>query len=60
MLLVRRALIVNQANPLAWFLALHSGWGQSGVYWSILIAESLMAMAAMWVFKRGAWKKAKV
>jgi putative MATE family efflux protein len=47
-------------TPLAWLLALHLGWGQAGVYWSIVIAESLMALAAMWVFKKGHWKTAKV
>lgn len=47
-------------TPLAWLLALHWNWGQTGVYWSIVIAESLMAMAAIWVFKRGKWKEATV
>lgn len=47
-------------TPLACLLALHLGWGQAGVYWSIVIAESLMAMAAMWVFRRGKWKLAQV
>lgn len=46
--------------PLAWFLALYLQWGQMGVYWSIVIAESLLAVAAMWVFKQGKWKEAKV
>ena len=47
-------------TPLAWLLALHLNWGQAGVYWSIVIAESLMAIAAMWLFRRGRWKLAKV
>ena len=47
-------------TPLAWLLALQLGWGQSGVYWSIVIAESLMAVAAMWVFKKGKLKLVKV
>ena len=47
-------------TPLAWLLALQLGWGQAGVYWSIVIAESLMAMAAMWVFRKGKWKLTKV
>jgi len=46
--------------PLAWLLAMNFGWGQSGVYWSIVIAESGMALAAVWVFKKGKWKLAKV
>lgn len=47
-------------TPLAWTLAMHLHWGQAGVYWSIIIAESLMAIAAIWVFRRGKWKTAKV
>lgn len=47
-------------TPLAWLLALHFDWGQTGVYWSIVIAESGMAMAAIWLFKKGKWKLAKV
>jgi putative MATE family efflux protein len=47
-------------TPLAWLLALHWDWGQAGVYWSIFTAESLMAMAAIWVFRRGKWKTATV
>lgn len=47
-------------TPLAFLLALHLDWGQAGVYWSIVIAESGMALAAMWVFRRGKWKTTKV
>lgn len=47
-------------TPLAWLLALHLEWGQAGVYWSIITAESFMAIAAVWVFKRGKWKLTKV
>jgi putative MATE family efflux protein len=47
-------------TPLAWLLALHLNWGQAGVYWSIVIAESMMAVAAMWVFRKGKWKTTKV
>jgi putative MATE family efflux protein len=47
-------------TPLAALLALQLGWGQSGVYWAIVIAESGMAVAAIWVFKQGKWKTVKV
>lgn len=47
-------------TPLAWLLALELGWGETGVYWSIVIAESGMALAAVWLFKKGRWKLAKV
>ncbi len=46
--------------PLAWLLALHFGWGQTGVYSSIVIAESFLALCGIWVFRRGKWKLAKV
>ena len=47
-------------TPLAWLLALYLGWGQAGVYYSIVVAESVLAVAAMWLFKRGRWKTVKV
>ena len=46
--------------PLAWLLSLHLGWGQTGVYSVIVIAESCLALGAMWIFRRGRWKLAKV
>ncbi len=47
-------------TPLAALLALYLNWGQTGVYWAIVIAESGMALAAMWVFRQGKWKTVKV
>jgi putative MATE family efflux protein len=47
-------------TPLAWLLAMHWNWGQTGVYTSIIVAESCLAVAAMWVFTKGRWKLAKV
>ncbi len=47
-------------TPLAWLLALYFEWGQTGVYWSIVISESIMALGAVWIFKRGKWKSIKV
>ncbi len=46
--------------PLGWLLALHWGWGETGVYWSIVLAESGLAVAATWVFSRGRWKLMEV
>ena len=46
--------------PLAWLLALHLGWGQTGVYTSVVIAESCLALGAIWLFRRGRWKLSKV
>ncbi len=46
--------------PLAWMLASWSGWGPAGVYASIAISESLLALLSAWVFMRGGWKRARV
>ncbi len=46
--------------PLAWLLALHWNWGESGAYWSIVIAETLLALTVIWVFRQGKWKTVKV
>lgn len=46
--------------PLAYLLAFQLGWNATGVYWSVVITESLLAVAAMWVFKMGKWKLVKV
>jgi putative MATE family efflux protein len=46
--------------PLAWLLALYFDWGQTGVYLSIVISETLLAIGAMWIFTRGRWKTVQV
>ncbi len=46
--------------PLAYFLAKNQSWGPSGVFWSIAISESVLAVLAIFVFKRGRWKSVKV
>jgi putative MATE family efflux protein len=46
--------------PLAYFLALHLGAKQSGVYWSILVAESMAGIIAIVLFRRGKWKEIKI
>ena len=42
--------------PVAYFLALHAGMKQTGVFWSIVIAESLAGLVGIWLFRRGKWK----
>jgi putative MATE family efflux protein len=42
--------------PLAYILTMKLYVGESGVFYSIIIAESAMAIIAYWVFKRGKWK----
>jgi putative MATE family efflux protein len=46
--------------PMAYFLALHAGWKQSGVFWSIVFAESLAGLVGIWLFRRGKWKQMQV
>ncbi|MBL8736858.1 MAG: polysaccharide biosynthesis C-terminal domain-containing protein, partial [Planctomycetes bacterium] len=45
---------------LAWLLAFQLEMGPHGIYWSIPIAESCFAVAAMLLFRRGTWKTVKV
>ncbi len=46
--------------PLAYLLAIIFEWGPTGVFWAIVIAESIIAVTAIMIFKRGNWKKVKV
>jgi putative MATE family efflux protein len=46
--------------PLAFFLAVRSGFGPKGVYIAIAIAESLVAVIGIILFRRGKWKERKV
>lgn len=46
--------------PLAYLLAITAGWEDQGVYYAIVIAESLLTLAAFILFKRGKWKLKKV
>jgi Na+-driven multidrug efflux pump len=42
--------------PLAWVLAVRFGFGPSGVFLSITIAFSTLAVASAILFRRGGWK----
>ncbi len=46
--------------PLAYALSLWAQWGAGGAFWAITIAESTLAVVAMWAFRRGKWKEVKV
>ncbi len=46
--------------PLAYFLAKHLGMKSNGVFYSIAIAESAMALTSAILFKQGRWKKKKI
>jgi len=42
--------------PLAYLLSITFKMEQQGVFYSILIAETVMTIAAMYLFKKGKWK----
>jgi putative MATE family efflux protein len=46
--------------PLAWFLAIKSGMKEEGVFWAIVIAESIMTIIAYIDLRRGRWKLKEV
>lgn len=46
--------------PLAYILAISFEWGPRGVFTAIAIAESAIALVAIILFRRGAWKTIKV
>lgn len=46
--------------PVAYFLATTLKTGPIGVYWAIAIAESLMAIASILIFRQGKWKTVKI
>lgn len=46
--------------PLAYLLAIPLGAQESGVYWSIVVAESTAGLLAIALFRQGKWKETKV
>jgi putative MATE family efflux protein len=42
--------------PVAYLLAMKTGVGAPGVYWSIVVAESVAGLLAIALFRRGKWK----
>ncbi len=46
--------------PLAYLLAITWGAKQSGVYWSIVVAETLAGVIGILLFRRGKWKQMKI
>lgn len=45
--------------PLAWLLATRLEFGPDGVFWAIVISETLLTVLAVLVFRRGNWKHAE-
>ncbi len=46
--------------PLAWWLSIHTRWGVEGMFIAIVIAEMLIAITSVILFRRGRWKEAVV
>ena len=46
--------------PLAYFLAITAGLNENGVFYSILIAETLLTVISVILFRRGKWKLREV
>jgi len=46
--------------PLAYFLASPMSMGPNGVFWAIVISESLLTVMGVLVFRRGAWRLQQV
>jgi putative MATE family efflux protein len=46
--------------PLAWYLSQSAGLGAQGVFYAILIAEALLAVVSVLVFRRGRWQRRSV
>ena len=42
--------------PLAWWLARGVGLGPDGVFWSVMLSETLLALVMIELFRRGRWK----
>jgi len=46
--------------PLAYLLAIYAGWGEQGIFISILLSEMIMALVCVGVFRKGKWKSINV
>jgi len=46
--------------PLAWYLALHLGLQETGVFWAVFASETSVGLFTLWLFSRGKWKAAQV
>jgi putative MATE family efflux protein len=46
--------------PLAYVMAMKLGFGASGAFWAITIAESALTVASIIIFRQGKWKLVKI
>ena len=46
--------------PIAWLLAFELEWGVSGVFAAIALAQGILALMGVWLFRRGRWKTIRI
>ena len=46
--------------PLAYIMSISIGFHEKGVFWAIVIAESMLTIIGIIIFRRGKWKLRKV
>ena len=46
--------------PVAYLLAIRLGFGPTGVFYAILLTETVVTITAFLLFKRGSWKRVKI
>ncbi len=46
--------------PVAWVLAFRTGLGPRGIFVSVVISDTLLALLSVFLFRRGTWKQTKV
>ncbi|WP_181305110.1 MATE family efflux transporter [Rufibacter sp. XAAS-G3-1] len=46
--------------PLAYLLAIHLGYAQTGIFVTIAFCHSLHALISWWLFRKGRWKTVKI
>lgn len=46
--------------PLAWWLAMHTRLGVNGVFASVVVAQSVVVLISLVLFRRGRWEQQKI
>ncbi len=46
--------------PLAWWLAMHTSFGVNGVFVSVVVAQSLIVLISLVLFRRGRWATQRI
>jgi Na+-driven multidrug efflux pump len=46
--------------PLAWWLAMHTAMGVNGVFVSVVVAQSVIVLVSIVLFRRGRWARQRI